>query len=89
MNALTAPTLPMFPTPRDWERMQDDIRASARQIAEFYERIAVEVSQSASINAGQVPSRHIRESVFEALMSAVEDMTAAVEMNRQNAKDAA
>ena len=86
---LTAPTIPTYPTPRDWGRMQDDIRAQARTIAEHFERVAVEVSQSASITAGQVPSRHIRESVFEALMSAVEDLTAAVEMNRQNAKEVA
>lgn len=86
---LTPPTLPMYPPPRDWEWMQNEIRAHARQIAEHFERIAVEVSQNASVNAGQVPSRHVREHVFEALMGAVEDLTAAVEINRQNAKEVA
>ncbi len=39
--SLTAPTLPMYPTPRDEERMQDDIRAHARIIAEHFEKIAI------------------------------------------------
>lgn len=86
---LTVPALPMYPTPRDWERMQDDIRAQARQVAEHFERIAAEVSQSARVNAGQVPARHVREYVFDALMGAVDDLTAAVEMSRQNAAEAA
>ena len=86
---LTPPTLPMYPTPRDWEWMQNEIRAHARQIAEHFEAIAVEVSDHAVGGEGQVPSRHIREYVFDALMSAVEDLTAAVEINRQNAKEVA
>ena len=88
-TTLTMPTLPMQPRPRDWRQVNEDIRAQARQVAEHFEAIAKLVNENAVTNAGKVPQRMVREYIFDAIMAAAEDLTAAVEISRQNAMEAA
>ncbi len=89
MTTLKPPTLPMYPTPRDWEWLNNDLRHQVMLISEHMERFAVLVSENASSNGGRVASRHIRELVREALEAAVEDIEAAITNNHEAAKEAA
>jgi hypothetical protein len=86
---LTLPTLPMYPTPRDWEWLNGELRHQVMLISEHMERFAELVSDNAVGGAGQVPSRHVRELVREALEAAVEDIEAAITNNRIEAMEAA
>jgi hypothetical protein len=79
----------MYPTPRDWSGLNDDLRHQVMLISEHMERFAVLVSENARSNGGRVPSRHIRELVREALEAAVEDISAAITNNHEAAKEAA
>jgi hypothetical protein len=89
MTTLKPPTLPMYPTPRDWEWLNNELRHQVMLISEHMERFAELVSDNACSNSGQVPSRHVRELVREALEGAVEDIEAAITLNHQAAKEAA
>lgn len=55
MTTLKPPTLPMYPTPRDWSGLNDDLRHQVMLISEHMERFAVLVSDNARSNSGQVP----------------------------------
>jgi hypothetical protein len=79
----------MYPTHRDWSGLNDDLRHQVMLISEHMERFAVLVSENASSNGGRVPSRMVREYVSDALIAAIEDMTSAIEINRQEAMEAA
>jgi hypothetical protein len=84
---LKPPTLPMYPTPRDWEWLNNELRHQVMLISEHMERFAELVSDNARTNSGQVPSRHVRELVREALEGAVQDIEAAITNNHVDAME--
>ena len=89
MTTLKPPTLPMYPTPRDWEWLNNELRHQVMLVSEHFEKLAVLVSDNARSNSGQVPSRHVRELVREALEGAVQDIEAAITNNHVEAMEEA
>jgi len=89
MTTLKPPTLPMSPTPRDWEWLNNELRHQVMLVSEHFEKLAEVVSENAITNSGRVPSRHIRELVREALEGAVQDIEAAITNNHVEAMEEA
>ena len=86
MTALPTPSLPLYPTPRDWEGLSADVLHHARLAAEHFGAIAKLIGKNGTTRTDMLNPKDIEEAVFEALHDVVGDLRGWADMQAEEAK---